>query len=243
MSILRPLYTVSPKAQALLALMVVVIASVFIEHSWIDVAISSWFYVGQGNWLLHKEQFVFAMLFYKLPKLLLIVFGVYLLTALAYMKFTPNAQSPQWLGRAYAPLIRLGFGRSEILYIFAVLVLTPLLVAILKAVTHVPCPHELLIFSGDKPYLSLWQDIMSGQHAKCFPAAHASSGFGLYGLAFVPVLQPHRWRYVVLVSVIGWTMGLYKMMIGDHFFSHTLVSMALGWLLASGLASVFLQKN
>lgn len=251
MSSLRP---VSPINQALLALAVIVMTAVFIEHGSVDVTISSWFYVEQGRWLLSKDQFVFSMLFYKLPKWLLIVFGVYLLATLAWRQFiadtntmadkTDNSAKSLFGWRdapIYAPLAN--FGQSDILYVFAVLALTPLLVATLKSLTHVPCPHELLIFAGDKPYLSLWQDILSQQRAKCFPAAHASSGFGLYGLAFVPALQHKRWRYVILVSAIGWTMGLYKMMVGDHFFSHTLVSMALAWFVASGLSAVFFAKS
>lgn len=265
MSILRPVSPISPINQALLALAVIVMTAVFIEHGSVDVTISSWFYVEQGRWLLSKDQFVFSMLFYKLPKWLLIVFGVYLLATLAWRQFIADTKfiaatntmadktmadktdnsAKSLFGRRdapiYAPLAN--FGQSDILYVFAVLALTPLLVATLKSLTHVPCPHELLIFAGDKPYLSLWQDILSQQRAKCFPAAHASSGFGLYGLAFVPALQHKRWRYVILVSAIGWTMGLYKMMIGDHFFSHTLVSMALAWFVASGLSAVFFAKK
>lgn len=30
---------------------------------------------------------------------------------------------------------------------------------------------------------------------------------------------------------IGWALGLYKMFIGDHFLSHTLVTMLLAWLM------------
>ncbi|HIP14233.1 MAG TPA: PAP2 family protein, partial [Sulfurimonas autotrophica] len=29
--------------------------------------------------------------------------------------------------------------------------------------------------------------------------------------------------------IVGWSMGLYKMIIGDHFFSHTLITMILAW--------------
>jgi len=31
--------------------------------------------------------------------------------------------------------------------------------------------------------------------------------------------------------VIGWSMGTYKMLIGDHFLSHTTITMILAWLL------------
>ena len=31
--------------------------------------------------------------------------------------------------------------------------------------------------------------------------------------------------------LIGWSMGTYKMLIGDHFLSHTVITMILAWLL------------
>src|SRR5699024_12785181 len=78
--------------------------------------------------------------------------------------------------------------------------------------------------------------------AKCFPAAHASAGFSLYGLAFLPSLQQYRYRVFEIVTVLGWTMGLYKMLFGDHFFSHTLVSMLLSLTIACALANVFSKR-
>lgn len=40
-------------------------------------------------------------------------------------------------------------------------------------------------------------------------------------------------KIIALVSAlaIAWTMGNYKMMVGDHFFSHTLITMLIAWLL------------
>ena len=37
-------------------------------------------------------------------------------------------------------------------------------------------------------------------------------------------------------------MGLYKMLFGDHFFSHTLVSMLLSLTIACALANVFFKR-
>lgn len=34
-----------------------------------------------------------------------------------------------------------------------------------------------------------------------------------------------------MAMVIGWSMGSYKMLIGDHFLSHTVITMILAWLL------------
>ena len=105
------------------------------------------------------------------------------------------------------------------------------------------CPNHLYLFNGDLPYLSIWQNMLAKTDAKCFPAAHASAGFSLYGLAFLPTLQKHRYKIFVIVTVLGWTMGLYKMSFGDHFFSHTLVSMLLAWTLACATATIFFAKR
>jgi membrane-associated PAP2 superfamily phosphatase len=40
-------------------------------------------------------------------------------------------------------------------------------------------------------------------------------------------------RFIALAFgvTVGWAMGLYKMLIGDHFLSHTVITMVLAWLL------------
>lgn len=52
---------------------------------------------------------------------------------------------------------------------------------------------------------------------KCFPAAHASSGFALFAFAFAPSLRRRRGAIIIVVMALGWAMGCYKMIIGDHF--------------------------
>ena len=31
--------------------------------------------------------------------------------------------------------------------------------------------------------------------------------------------------------VVGWSMGTYKMLLGDHFLSHTIITMLMAWLI------------
>ncbi|MGP5068139.1 MULTISPECIES: phosphatase PAP2 family protein [Psychrobacter] len=124
-----------------------------------------------------------------------------------------------------------------------ILIVVPSTIALLKGITHVSCPNHLTLFGEDLPYLNLWQNIIAKTDAKCFPAAHASAGFSLCGLAFLPSLHKYRYRIVEVVTVLGWTMGLYKMMFGDHFFSHTLVSMLLSLTIACALASLLFKKS
>ena len=217
-----------------------IIATLMFEHSRFDVHISELFYKN-GHWLLEKDAQPYAFIFYDLPKLLLILFGVYLITVLIgrcwQSRYSNTLNAQPYFFRPIAAL-----SSREIGYLLITIIMVPTVVATLKGFTHVSCPNHLFLFNGDLPYLNLWQSIVAMTPAKCFPAAHASAGFSLYGLAFLPTLQKHRYKIFMIVTGVGWTMGLYKMLFGDHFFSHTLVSMLLAWTLACGLATVFFGR-
>lgn len=216
-------------------------ATLTIEHSRLDVYISRLFYTN-GQWLLEKGGEPYALIFYNGPKLLLILLAVYLMVVLTIKyrqpsRDIPSTQSSQldnWLN----PL-----SVREISYLLIVLIGVPTVIATLKAVTHVSCPNQLSLFNGELPYLNLWQDIISRTPVRCFPAAHASAGFALYGFAYLPRFKRYRVKIIIAVSLLGWTMGLYKMAIGDHFFSHTLVSMLLAWTQACATATIIFAKR
>lgn len=211
-----------------------IVATVTFEHSQLDIRISELFY-NNGRWLLDKGAQPYVLIFYDLPKALLILFAVYLLVNLIVKRrwLSYDTAVTRTLDKMLLPLpIR------EISYLLIVLAVVPTTIATLKGVTHVSCPNDLLVFNGDLPYLNLWQNIIAATPARCFPAAHASAGFSLYGLAFLPTLHQYRYRIFEVVTLLGWTMGLYKMLFGDHFFSHTLVSMLLSLTIACALATL-----
>lgn len=221
-------------------LCVTIIATLVFEHSQLDIRISELFY-NNGHWLLEKGAQPYAFIFYDLPKALLILLAVYLIAVLIikYRQPLPDtaSQHRRKFDRFLPPLpIR------EIGYLLIIIAIVPASIATLKGVTHVSCPNDLVIFNGDLPYLNLWQNIVAATPARCFPAAHASAGFSLYGLAFLPTLKKYRYQIFTTVTVLGWTMGLYKMLFGDHFFSHTLVSMLLSLTIACALAHIFFKR-
>lgn len=119
---------------------------------------------------------------------------------------------------------------------------TPLIIGILKKHTGVSCPAQETIFLG--PYLHttitdrLFDLAPLNTHLRCWPAGHASAGFGLLGYRlFAPVDQRMNWRYWWPGLTAGWVMGIYQMARGQHYLSHTIVTMALAVLLTSiGLA-------
>lgn len=135
------------------------------------------------------------------------------------------------------------FRVRELVYLVLTLILVPTVVASLKAYTHVVCPVHLTIFDGTLPYLPMLDSMRNTIPDKCFPAAHASSGFALFAFAFVPSLHRRRGAITIAMMALGWVMGCYKMMIGDHFLSHTVVSMMLAWAMSAGLAWVFFKKG
>ncbi|MGP5435733.1 PAP2 family lipid A phosphatase [Psychrobacter alimentarius] len=217
-----------------------IIATLLFEHTQLDMHISALFY-RNGQWLLEKGAQPYAFIFYDAPKALLILFAIYLIAILAIKYKTPlNADFS--LNHSKRSKYILPLSVREISYLLIVIIIVPTTIATLKSVTHVSCPNHLMLFGGDMPYLTLWQSMVEHTSAKCFPAAHASAGFSLYGLAFLPTCRKYRYRIFEAVTALGWTMGLYKMLFGDHFFSHTFISMLLSLTIACALAVIFFKR-
>lgn len=218
-----------------------ILATLVFEHSQLDIRISELFY-SHGHWLLEKGAQPYAFIFYDLPKALLILLAVYLIAVLIIKYRQPLPDLASQHCRKFDKFL-LPLPIREIGYLLLVLAIVPATIATLKDVTHVSCPNDLVIFGGKLPYLNLWQNMVAATPAKCFPAAHASAGFSLYGLAFLPTLKKHRYQILKIVTLLGWSMGLYKMLFGDHFFSHTLVSMLLSLTIACALATLFFKDS
>ena len=229
------MHTIKTHANLLLLIILTVLATVLLEHSQLDVDISQIFYAN-GHWLLEKGAQPYQFIFYDAPKRLLIGLGLSLLLTLLW-RYWHRRQSRPSVTPPYLFTVMSTLSYRDIGYLLLVIILVPTVTATLKSITHVSCPNHLYIFGGDLPYLNIWQNMLAKTDTKCFPAAHASGGFALYGLAYLPSLARHRVKIFVLVTILGWIMGVYKMSFGDHFFSHTLVSMLLAWTIACALAN------
>lgn len=117
--------------------------------------------------------------------------------------------------------------------------IVPLAIAALKAVTGVYSPVDLLPYGGKHPYIGLVEQLwLHGQPAggRSFPAGHASGGFALMALYYLPLTS--FWKKSLLFAGFsaGWLMGLYQMGRGEHFMSHTLTTMFLALLIITSLA-------
>jgi membrane-associated PAP2 superfamily phosphatase len=196
----------------LLGFSVVLLVWIFLNHP-LDRWIEDQLYLGNGIWVLEKSIHTnFYFIFYKLPKMLLIAGGVVLLiTALWHFK-----------NRRY----RLG---SHCLLSLVTMGALPAFISLLKNISQVPCPHNLLEYGGTEVsqsaiYFLIHRSSAAGQ---CFPAGHASGGFTLLGLIFLTRTRREAACAILLSLVFGWILGWYQQARGAHFLSHTITTQVL----------------
>jgi membrane-associated PAP2 superfamily phosphatase len=108
-----------------------------------------------------------------------------------------------------------------------------LFVSALKSVSATSCPWDLQEFGGLAQHLSHWAGFWhaDGGTGRCFPAGHASAGFGFLAAWFAwrPVDPARARRWLVGALLSGLVLGLAQQWRGAHFMSHTLWSAWLCW--------------
>lgn len=185
----------------------------------IDIAIQDHLYVFQEErWILDRDDELTRLLFYDGIKKVFIAFTITTLISLFFIKRVPVLKIYQ----------------QGIIILLISCISIPLLVGGLKALTNTPCPKNIGHYGGDYPYVSVFSRYPENFHktkkVKCYPAGHASGGFALLSLFFLFRKRRNRLAALGFALLIGWTIGIYKMLIGDHFFSHTFITMLLAWL-------------
>lgn len=190
-------------------------ATVLMEHdAGLDMAVQQyWYDVASGLWTIDPATHrAWRWLFYDGMK-----FGVAAVGGLSIVLFCCGCIRNRAVWRRTGLLMALSCAA------------TPLLVASLKAVTGIPCPRELVEFGGQAVgrHLLTFSSGLSG--GRCFPGGHASGGFALTMLFFCLSGRWSRAAALILTLGAGWVMGLYQMMRGEHFLSHTVMSMILAW--------------
>jgi len=206
--------------QIRLTAILLIVSILFFGISSVDLDIQNLFYdADHRSWILDKHAQPWRILFYSGLKRILILFGI------ALLLFALMMRKKAW----FIPYKR------GILIVLLSSVIVPTVAVTLKETTNMPCPKDELHYGGDRPRIALWQhyprSIDALPKTKCWPAGHASGGFALMSLFFL--FRRRRNKYLALAAgiVLGWIMGLYKMAIGDHFFSHTWIMMLLAWLI------------
>jgi len=197
-----------------------VMAIYLFEITNLDLMIQDCFFNFEtSKWIIDKRDPLLKLIFYSGPKKMIIAGGGVILVFYVF----------SWKKKRRAK------HRRAFLHILLALVVVPLVIASLKQVTNMYCPAQMDLYDGSHPYIKLFEPYPEGtapcKPGKCFPAGHASAGFALMILWYA--LRSKRKKWIGLVSGIaaGWTMGLYQMMKGAHFMSHTVVTMISAWIL------------
>lgn len=198
------------------------------EFTSLDVAIQDFFYdAATQKWWVEANAAVPRLLFYTGPKVAIWGFALVLIgLCLAPQKFRKRV-FPSHLGR------------RELWIVIATLATAPALVSLSKATTNVFCPYELTRYGGSVAYKKVCETyapherpMKRGKSARGrgFPAGHASGGFALLSLAGLGATRRARWIGGWVGLGLGTWMGVYQMLKGAHFLSHTLVTAVFCWI-------------
>lgn len=214
--------------QCVLSFLALVLTLLFFEFTNVDLFVQNYLYdFTHQKWLLvaPRDELI-HFIFYDGIKRLLVVFALLLLVVLLFYR------NKLWVKNRFPKLV----------IVLLSLLLVPSAVSAIKSVTNVACPKALTIYGGETSYISVFKHYTKEQRPekpqKCFPAAHASAGFALLSLCFLMDTRRKRAKAIIGALIVGWSMGGYKMLIGDHFLSHTIVSMELAWLLINLIAVI-----
>lgn len=214
------------KAQIYLTTLLLSVVILFFSLSNMDFWIQDAFFNQQTHqWIVDRELQPYKFIFYDSIKRLLILFAVAILISLIFFRKREKI---------------IAYKKGLIIVLLSA-IFVPLSVGFLKKESHMPCPKNEIHYGGVYPKTALWESYPSSfkasQNIRCWPAGHASGGFALLSLFFLFKSRKNRILSIAFALSIGWSTGLYKMLIGDHFFSHTLITMLLAWLIILLLAS------
>jgi len=204
-----------------------IFAVIFFGVSGTDIWVQNHFYnPANHQWMLDREDSLLSFIFYDGIKRLIIIFNVLVLITLIVGWKKP------FLSRY----------RKGLIIVLLSSIFVPVIVGSFKATTNIPCPKNLEIYGGVYPHTCVWEKYPSTfcnqKKIKCWPAGHASGGFALLSLYYL--FQKRRAKIIAIsgVMVVGWSMGTYKMLIGDHFLSHTVITMIMAWLIVSIIVAI-----
>lgn len=192
----------------------------FFQFTNIDIIIQNYFYNFETkSWLIDKDEPILKLFLYDGLKQGLIIFGVFILILLIFFR------KKEFVKEYKKGLI--------ILLLSSIFV--PTIVGSLKAITNTPCPCNIEHFGGEYPDIKVFdkypEDFIQKSKAKCWPAGHASGGFALMALFFFFKNPRNQFFGLIGAITLGWSMGTYKMLLGDHFLSHTIITMILAWII------------
>ena len=193
---------------------------VLFQFSNLDIFIQNFFFNFQTKtWFINKDEPILKLFFYNGIKNLLIIFAIGILFSLIFFRKKEIIQKY----------------KKGLLIVLLSAIFIPLIIGSLKAITNTPCPCNIVNFGGIYPDVKVFdsypKDFIQTSKIKCWPAGHASGGFALMSLFFLFKTPTNKKKALIGGLIIGWSMGIYKILLGDHFFSHTMITMFISWLL------------
>ena len=206
--------------QILLTTILLIVVICLFQFTNLDIFIQSFFYDFESkNWLIDKNEPILKLFLYDGLKKAIIIFNVLILIALLFFRKKQIIQEY----------------KKGLLIILLSAIFIPSIVGTLKAITNTPCPCNIINFGGTYPDIKVFdkypEDFIQKSKAKCWPAGHASGGFALMSLFFLFKKPKHQKIALIGTIILAWSMGNYKMLLGDHFLSHTIITMILAWII------------
>lgn len=199
--------------------LIFIAANVWLALSGADVAFASWAFFDpvHGHWR-GADALLTNEVLHSGGRWL--IRGI-VLAAVTFWLSTFRGTAPHW--------------RRPAAYFVLAVVLTVGITGFLKTITNVDCPWDLTVFGGRYPYVPLFGDRPDElRPGRCFPAAHAGSGYALMALYFVFRDRSRRLAYLGLSAglLVGLVFGLAQQSRGAHFVSHDVWSAMLAWFIA-----------
>jgi membrane-associated PAP2 superfamily phosphatase len=204
----------------------VLLTIVVFEKTTLDLRVQDRFYDPVRGWAVDAKARVPRLVFYEGPKWLLVLFVLVLLACIV-------APAPLASSLPLSP-VQAGFLLSSVL-------VAPVVAWFIKRHTGVLYPCHVQRYGGKEPYRTLLESIPrvpGRRRGRGFPAAHCSGAFALMALYFV-MPGPLRWLGLAFGLAAGWIVGLYQMLKGVHYLSHTIVTMFLVWGIVLVLSRLF----
>lgn len=217
------------KTHLLYPLVLFLLVAGLVEHFHWDLALADVLYRLEGDHWALKKHFLTATVVHE--------YGRHLIQLLVFV--TVGLIIRDW---------RLGRKRQLAAgcYLFACFAITTLTVSLLRHLTHVSCPWDLLRYGGDVPYVSIFARLPPGTEAgACFPAGHASGGYVWVALYYYfRVVSPrYRWYGLAFGLILGLSFDIAQQLRGAHFVSHGLWTLGIAWCVATGAYLLTLNKK
>ena len=206
--------------QLLITTILLVVVVALFQFTQLDIIFQENFYNYETkSWLIDKNEPILKFFLYDGLKKLLILFAVLVLFSLIFLRKKKIVQEY----------------KKGLIIVLLSAIFVPLVVGSLKATTNIPCPCNIVNFGGNYPDVKVFdsypKDFIQKKKIKCWPAGHASGGFALMALFFLFKTARNKKIAIITALVIGWSMGTYKMLLGDHFLSHTIITMLIAWII------------